>query len=474
MGNWRHSIPIDVVDCSARGRVAEPVEVGLTFTAFQPVDGGVAIVDEAGRPVLTQIVMADKDEAGQLRSATICFIADVAPGAGHARYTVHLGDDPAPDREATGIRQLPTQLGDGVRRLDTGAYEIELCRGTGGGDGGSKWGIRHFEHKDQGINLIHGNKNAFGGVYGPFFTPENGLVNPPAHMVIDVEPIAEGPVLCRYRMRGMVPDGLLPELRGKTIEIWWSFWHRSPWFVRSYFVDDYETTIDGRPVSNRITVGDEIESGKGNLLLSSYRHYEGTRYRAGDLYHALLLERIHDLRNRNPDLLRTAAAKLGIDPEGDPARWHWDNYWRMFCVIEGALPAHVLRAEAEGIWRSANKVVWSDAGHAKVHYSEDFIDVSRMPQESIFPLDARKTCDFGADTGYSFVRYVNRTVPRMDIIHRRESGWVNWGTNGENEYPEMPTGSTIWSAYGAFTDWRHTADCMEQPLALSVGAMERR
>ena len=96
-----------------------------------------------------------------------------------------------------------------------------------------------------------------------------------------------------------------------------------------------------------------------------------------------------------------------------------------------------------------------------------------MPQESIFPLDARKTCDFSPDTGYSFIRYVNRTVPRMDIIHRRESGWVSWGTNGENEYPEMPTGSTIWSAYGAFPDGRHTADCMEQPLALSIGAVER-
>ena len=474
MGNWRHSIPIDVVDCSARGRVAEPVEVGLTFTAFQPVDGGVAIVDEAGRPVLTQIVMADKDEAGQLRSATICFIADVAPGAGRARYTVLLGITPAPiSAEGAGIQQLPPKLGDGVRRLDTGVYELELCRGTGGGDGGSKWGIRHFEHKDQGINLIHGNKNAFGGVYGPFFTPENGLVNPPAHMVIDVEPIAEGPVLCRYRMRGMVPDGLLPELRGKTIEIWWSFWHRSPWFVRSYFVDDYETTIDGRPVSNRITVGDEIESGKGNLLLSTYRHYGGTRYRAGDLYAEILLERLRDLQARNPDAVSAAMAKLGIDPDEDPARWHWDNYWRMFCVIEGALPADLLREEVEGIWRSANRIVWSDRDHNMMKYTEDAVDVNREPQQTIFPLDARKTCEYSPLTGYSFVRYVNRPVPRMQIVQRHDSGWVNWGTNGENEYPEMPTGSTIWSAYGAFTDWEHTADCMEQPLAIAVGPMER-
>ena len=217
-------------------------------TAFQPAPGGILITDAEGEPVLSQVIASTSSGSGRLASATVCFLVDLPPGARRARYYALLGETEAPSTDDAGIRQLPPKLGDGVRRLDTGTYEIELCRGTGGGDGGSKWGIRHFEHKDQRINLIHGNKNAFGGVYGPFFTPENGLVNPPAHMVIDVEPIVEGPVLCRYRMRGVVPDGLLPELRGKTIEIWWSFYHRSHWFVRTYFVDDYETTIDGRPV----------------------------------------------------------------------------------------------------------------------------------------------------------------------------------------------------------------------------------
>ncbi|MEP0325224.1 hypothetical protein [Bauldia litoralis] len=470
---FRYRIAIDLVDPLGRGRSGEPVEVALTFAAYLPAADGIVVATEEGVPVLSQIIASSEAGDGRLTSASVCFVVDLPPGAVRTRYYVYLGDSPGPKGTEPGIRRLKPQLGDGVRRLDTGIYEIEICRGTGGGDGGSKWGIRHFEHKDQAINLIHDNNNAFGGVYGPFFTPENGLVNPPAHMVIDFEPIVEGPVMCRYRMRGTVPDGLLPELRGKTIEIWWTFYHGSHWFVRSYYVDDYETTIDGRPCSNRITVGDEIESGKNNLRLSTYRHHDGTRYRAGDLYAEILLERLRDLQARNPEAVNAAMDKLGINRNEDPASWHWDNYWRMFCVIEGALPKEVLGEEVERIWRSANEIVWSDRDHNLMKFTDDAVDVNREPQQTIFPLNAQKTCEFSPPTGYAFVRYVNRVIPRMQIVQRYDSGWVNWGTNGENEYPELPTGSTIWSAYGAFADWRREADCMEQPLAVAVHALER-
>ena len=281
----RYRIAIDVYDPIGSERVAEPVDVTLHFTVFQPVKNGIIIVGEDGVVVQSQIVAGSEARPGRLAYASLCFLADLPKGIGYRRYYALLGDQPM-EAQQEGIRQLPTQLVDGFRRLDTGSYILELCRGTAKGDGGSKWGIRHFEHKDQAINLIAGNKNAFGGVYGPFFTPENGMVNPPAHAIAEIETITEGPVKCQYRMRIETPKGLLPELAGKTIEIWWTFFHRSHWFVRSYFVDDYETVIDGRMVRNRITVGDEIESGKGNLMLSTYRHHDGTRYRAGDLYAA--------------------------------------------------------------------------------------------------------------------------------------------------------------------------------------------
>ncbi len=157
-----------------------------------------------------------------------------------------------------------------------------------------------------------------------------------------------------------------------------------------------------------------------------------------------------------------------------PRRWHWDNYWRLFSVIEAALPRELLEREVELISRRANEVVWSDAVHAKVHATDGFIDVNAAPEQSVFPFDARKTCAHSVETGFSFIHVVNRTIPRMNIIQRRDSGWVNWGTNGENEYPELPSGATIRAAYGQFDDWEAEANKMETPLAVAVGPLEWR
>jgi hypothetical protein len=470
---FAYRLPINLYDALGAGRLDEPVRLDLVFDVVRPHPNGLRLVDAAGNLVPHQVVRQGPGRDGRLDYASLCFLAAVPGGQASRRYHLYLSESDHGALTFEGIQRLKPELADGFRRLDTGRYIIELCRGTAQGHGGSKWGIRHFEDKSQGVNLIAGNMNAFGGVYGPFFTPENGLVNPPAHTIAAIEPIAEGPIVCQYRMTIKVPDGLRPELRDKTIEIWWSFYWRSPWFVRTYFVDDYETTIDGRPCRNRITVGDEIESGKGNLLLSTYRHHDGTRYRAGDLYAEILLARLKDLQSRNPEVVSAAMSQLGIDPKEDPASWHWDNYWRMFCVLEGALPRDVLESEVERIWRSANEIVWSDRDHNLLKYTDDAVDVNREPQQTIFPLNAQKTCEYSPLTDYAFVRYVNRPVARMQIVQRFDSGWVNWGTNGENEYPELPTGSTIWSAYGRFEDWRVEADRMESPLAVSVGAIER-
>ncbi len=220
-------------------------------------------------------------------------------------------------------------------------------------------------------------------------------------------------------------------------------------------------------------MGDELESGKNNLLLSGYMHKGGTAYRSGDLYAEILLDRIRDLQAREPDMVSQAMAKLGIDPAEDPSAWHWDNYWRMFCVLEGALERSVLERETDSIWRHANDVVWSNLDHNRAKYTDGMIDVSREPEQTIFPTNAQKTCAHNPLNGYSFVHYVSAVVPRMQIVQRFESGWVNWGTNGENEFPELPCGSTIWAAYGRFDNWQKEVDRMETPLAASVGPMQR-
>lgn len=470
--NFRYRVPVTLFDDLGLGRANEPVRLDLVFDVARPHPNGLRLTDDEGQLVPFQVARQSVSSDEKLNYATLYFLADLRPGDTVRRYDLYLSETDPGAISFEAIEQLEPKLGDGFRRLDTGRYIIELCRGTAQGHGGSKWGIRHFEEKDQGINLIADNMNAFGGVYGPFFTPENGLVNPPAHAIAEIEPITEGPITCQYRMTVNVPDGLRPELRGKKIKILWSFYWGSPWFVRSYFVDEYETTIDGRPCRNRITVGDEIESGKNNLLLSTYRHHDGTRYRAGDLYAEILLERIKDLQARNPEVVSAAMAKLNIDPKEDPASWHWDNYWRMFCVLEEALPRDVLEGEVELIWQSANEIVWSDKAHNLMKYTDDAVDVNREPQQTIFPLNAQKTCEYSPLTEYAFVRYVNRAIPRMQIVQRYDSGWVNWGTNGENEYPELPIGSTIWSAYSRFKDWQAEADKMETPLAISAGAVE--
>lgn len=469
--DYRYRIPVTLVDTLGQRRRNEPVKLNLAFDPVKARAESIRVVDGAGEEVPSQVINA-RSEDGRLLGGTVVLVCTTA-----ARETgLHVYFDPeagtAPRYE--GIRRLEPSLADGFRRLDTGAYVLEICRGTGQGSGASKWGIRYFRHKDQGVNLIHGCGNAFGGVYGPFFTPENGLVNPPAHMVIDIDPVDEGPVLCRYRLHGAVPNGLDPNLHDKRLEMWWTFYHGSPWFERTYVLDPYETVIDRRPVSNRMTVGDEIESGKGNLLLSSYRHYGGTAYRAGDLYAGILLDCVNRLREDHPDETAAALEQLGIDVEEDPSTWHWDNYWRLFCVLEDALPREILTRQLESIVETANRVVWSDRAHTFLHYSEDFVEVDAAPDQTIFPTDARKTCAYSPATGYSFLYCVNSTIPRMQIVQRQDSGWVNWGTNGENEYPELLSGSTIWSAYGRFDDWEAEVDRIESGLACRMGAVERR
>jgi len=285
MDNWwnrdfPYRLPLSVVDPLGLGRSNEPVRLDLVFDYFRPTPAGFVVVDDAGREACMQIVRSGRGDDGRLDYASLYFLANIPAGGANARYHVYLGEASAPRPQAAGIQQLKPTLGDGFRRLDTGVYVLELCRGTAQGYGGAKWGLRYFEEKSQGINLIHGCQNAFGGVYGPFFTPENGLVNSPAHQVIEIDPVFEGPVACQYRLHCVIRDGLRPELRNKRLEMIWTFFADTPLFTRTYMLDPYETTIDGRPCRNRMTVGDEIESGKGNLHLSARRCHRLPRRRS--------------------------------------------------------------------------------------------------------------------------------------------------------------------------------------------------
>ena len=76
--------------------------------------------------------------------------------------------------------------------------------------------------------------------------------------------------------------------------------------------------------------------------------------------------------------------------------------------------------------------------------------------------------NFGKLASYPRLRGLSKKYPKITVVQRKASGWVNWGTNGENEFPELPSGSTIVSAYGKFDNWKKEVDKMEERLSIKI------
>ena len=451
-------------------RQNEPVITRLFFKQ-QPIDPTqVKLVDEKGDIVPHQLFDVVYDETNRL--ITACSIAFIVTNLNQLveNYTLYL-DSQAQLNNLKGITQLDTTLKDGIKRLDTGHYVLELCRGTADGTSYGKWGIRYFAAKAEGRNLIKDCSNAIGGFYGPFFTPANGLINPPEHTVVDCQTEVEGPIYCRYRFNGQIPNGLDPALHNKSFSIVWEFFYQSPWFRRTYYVDDFETSVDGMPVINKITVGDEYESGQNNVVFSRFASYGGTYYRQGDLYANILADEVNRILSQPLDQL-PLNARLYRESIGDNINAvSWDFFWRLFCVKEGILSDEEIKSHVKTILRKAHHVVHNSARNKEVLFAKD-VDVNSVPEQTIFPLAANKTAEINPESGYAMVWYTSNIVGRYQIVQRKDSGWVNWGTNGENEYPELPTGSTIYTAYGQFDDWQKQADSMEKNIDVKQGLIE--
>ena len=449
----------------------EPVIARLFFKE-QPIDPSkLKLVNEQGKVIPHQLFdIVYDDTTDTLISA--CSIAFIVTNLEQLveNYTLYL-DEKTPVDNANGIKQLVPTLNDGVKRLDTGHYILELCRGTADGTSYGKWGIRYFSAKAEGRNLIKDCSNAIGGFYGPFFTPANGLINPPEHTIVECETEVEGPIYCRYRFNGKIPNGLDPALHDKSFSIVWEFFYQSPWFRRTYHVDDFETSVDGMPVINKITVGDEYESGKNNVVFSRFASYGGTFYRQGDLYANILADEVNRILSQPLDQL-PPNARLYRESIGDNINAvSWDFFWRLFCVKEGILSDEEIKSHVKTILRKAHHVVHNSARNKEVLFAKD-VDVNSVPEQTIFPLAANKTAEINPESGYAMVWYTSNIVGRYQIVQRKDSGWVNWGTNGENEYPELPTGSTIYTAYGQFDDWQKQADSMEKNIDVKQGLIE--
>lgn len=382
------------------------------------------------------------------------------------RLRLTLGE-PLLDGEAAvaGIRVLPGRESDGFVRLDTGAFDLELCSGKAEGLGSSKWGIRHFRGTSDGVELLPSGNNAIGGFYGPFFTPENGLINPPEHTKVAIEVIERGPILHHYRMRGTIPDGLLDELKGKSFTIDWSFYHRTRHFRRRYLVDHFQTVINGRSVTNKITVGDEFEGGPGKLVFDRFEAYGGTRYRAGDPYAgelvAMVRETVANSAHDGPKFEEFRSRLADIESA------HWDLYWRLFCAWEQVLSEDEIRERLARVRAAAH--VKADLDERPWILTEAPVDVSATPHETISPGPASKTVEYDSASGRAMIWWTSKPSGAFQIVQRRQSGWVNWGSNGENECPELPVGVDIKTAYGLFAaTWREVADGLEREPTVTV------
>jgi hypothetical protein len=454
-------VTIGVRDELGLGRTDEPVRFPLR-ALYAHLPQRLALRDDRGAVVAFQII--GRDAAGAVTAdSSLVFLASLAEGVRERRYRLEEGDGTLDG----GICQLSPDQPDGVRRLDTGTYVVELCRGQANGSTAGKWGVRHFAESDGGESLIKDSSNALGGVYGPYFTPENGLINPPEHAIADVTVVEEGPLLCQYQLDIAVPNGLDPALHGARIQVVWTFYHRSRWVDRRYTISHYDTVIDGMRVSNLMTVGDEFEGGQGRLLFSRFAAYPETLFRGGDPYSLVLNDVLEELLDAAPRDGSPDRDEFHDAFAGGIRNASYDWYWRPLSVRESFIDSDLIRERLDVIRDRAGAAMREAIVGARLRRA-DAVDVSAEPEQTAFVRTATKSAMLEPDSGYAVVWCTSQPVRRFQIVQRPQSGWVNWGTNGENEFPELPSGTTIRMAYGPTEDWTVDAARMESPLAAYV------
>jgi hypothetical protein len=462
-GTSAFGLTIGVRDELGLGRTDEPVRFPLRGT-YDRLPGQLVLRDDHGTAIPFQITRRDAAGAPTPDSSLV-FVASLAAGVRERRYRLEVG---SPELAAgDGIQLLDPVQADGVCRLDTGTYVIELCRGRADGSTAGKWGVRYFAESGGGESLIKDYCNALGGVYGPYFTPENGLINPPEHAVAEVTVLEEGPVLCEYRLDIEVPDGLDPVLHDSHIEVVWSFYHRSRWVDRQYRITEYETVVDGMRVANQMTVGDEFEGGQGRLLFSRFAAWPETVYRGGDPYSNVLTGALEDLLASVPRDGTPERDEFHDAFAGGIRAASYDWYWRPLSVIESFVEPAIIRDRLERIQDESGEAMRAAIVGAPL-LSSDAVDVSAEPEQTAFVRTATKTAMLDPSNGYAVVWCTSQPVRRFQIVQRPQSGWVNWGTNGENEFPELPSGTTIRMSYGPTEDWTADAARMESPLVSYV------
>lgn len=436
---------IKIVDTSKKIKINVPV----TFETDASLGGNLWLAhDQNNNKIVCQrILSSNKNE----------FLAVVSFDKGDIVLT--FDHELTPDN-VEGIQELEnTQEEDAYVHLNTGVFDLELCRGTARGEGASKWGLRHFKTLEENKDLLPSGNNAMGGFYGPFFTPDNGLINPAEHLIVEIETVENGPIFKQYRLSGRIPDGIKSELHGKRFSVDWSFYHNVPFFSRVYHVDHFVTTVNKRSISDKITVGDEFESGIGQQVFDRFGVSSGVWYREGDPYASDLSDKVNVLvndENKRGERFENFRSLL----TGDMASAHWDLYWRLFSVWENALNKEEIDESLKEVRSKA--FVEAESNDRPWKYSKEAVDVSRVADQTIFAGPAKKSVEFNSKTHQAMIWQTDKASGAFQIVQRPNSGWQNWGTNGENECPALPTGTLIHTAYGPYEEsWKNVADSLE-------------
>lgn len=459
---------ITVRDEYGLGREDEPVEIPIGWVCKGCLPTDLMVTSESGKEIRSQVTRIEKDSGYVTEDSRLVFLTSILPGDKERAYYLKMkrgGSEPGQPTQ-DGIQILDPVQKDGFRRLNTGSYVIELCQGTAEGTTASKWGIRYFEELSTHENLILDYSNAMGGVFGPFFTPENGFINPPEHAIADITVEEEGPLLCRYRFHVQVPNGLDPALNNSTIDILWSFFYKSRRFDRIYKVSEYETMIDQMPVSNKITVGDEFEGGQGRLLFKRFGAWPETVYHGGDPYSDVLIQVIGEvLKAKNARAVTLDDHQRIYGDNVEKASYDW--YWKLLCIRENLLEDDQVQKYLAKVRERAGNAVRHTINNDGLK-TRELVDVSSEPTQTAFVRWADKTMMTSGVSDLSVVWYTSQPIRRYQIIQRPQSGWVNWGTNGENEYPELISGTTIRMACGHFPSWTDQAKKMESPVMVDM------
>src|SRR5699024_867963 len=97
---------------------------------------------------------------------------------------------------------------------------------------------------------------------------------------------------------------------------------------------------------------------------------------------------------------------------------HWDLYWRLFCAWERALPDDEISRQLAVVRERSHFL--ADAPDRPWIISDRPVDVSAVPDASIFTGAVQKSAEFHSEHGRTMVGWTGKPSGGFQIAQRRE------------------------------------------------------